>query len=148
MKKIIFICHGSICRSPAAEFIAKDYIKKTGMENDFIIQSRATSNEEIGNDVYPPMKRVLFQNNIKIEPHSAKRITREEYDSADYIFYMDCLNVRYLERMFGFLKSNCKPIYAFTNGINEIEDPWYSDRYELVFSQLKQCIIDIFKNIK
>ena len=140
MKKIIFVCHGNICRSPAAEYIMKSLTK------DFEICSRATSFEEIGNDIYPPMKKELFQNSIPFNKHYATRITREDFENADYIFYMDGENEYALNRMFG-QSNKIMPIYKFTPNISEIEDPWYSDRFDLVVRQITTCIKDIIKNI-
>lgn len=105
MKKIIFVCHGNICRSPAGEYICKYLVKKFGRENEFSICSRAVSYEEIGNDIYPPMKRELIKNNIPLDRHMAKRITMEDYNHADYIFYMDNSNKYYLDRMFMILST-------------------------------------------
>ena len=147
MKTIIFVCHGSICRSPAAAFIARQYLKELGRDNEFDIQIRATSSEEIGNDIYPPMKRELLNNNIKIDRHSAQRIDMYDYNDADYIFYMDEENHHSLARMFGD-SNKIKPIYEWTPSINEIEDPWYTGRYHLVLSQIIQCIKDILNNIE
>ena len=139
-KKIIFICHGNICRSVAAEFIMKS------MSNDYDICSRATSFEEIGNDIYPPMKRELLNNNIPFERHYAQRINYNDYQEADYIFYMDDENYAFLYRMFGD-DEKIKPVYEWTPSIKEIEDPWYTGRFNVVVSQLKQCIKDILDNI-
>lgn len=140
MKKIIFICHGNICRSPAAEYIMKHLSK------EYDICSKATSYEEIGNDIYPPMKRVLNQHNIPFDRHYASRITNKDFLEADYIFYMDEENHYSLIRMFG-NSSKILPIYQYTSSINEIEDPWYTGRYELVFEQIYQCVKDILNNI-
>lgn len=148
MKKIIFVCHGSICRSPAAEFIAKKYLKEHNLEDSFMVTSLALSNEEIGNDIYPPMKRELYKRNIPFEPHSARKITEEDYESADYIFYMDELNRRYLIRLFSDYKKIIDPISLYTKRVLEIEDPWYTNNYSLVVDQIEQCINDIFKFIK
>ena len=140
MKKIIFVCHGNICRSPAAEYIMKKYT------NDYIIESRATSFEEIGNDIYPPMKRVLNQYHIPFDRHYAKRIDYSDFNDADYIFYMDDENKYSLIRMFG--ESNkILPIYNYSDDIKEIEDPWYTGRFDLVYRQIAQCIKDIINNI-
>ena len=147
MKTIIFVCHGSICRSPAAAFIARKYLKETGRDSDFLIDIRATSSEEIGNDVYPPMKRELMRRGIPLFPHRAKRITQIDYDKADYIFYMDEENRWSLNRQLNDYKHILLPINKWTNDIVEIEDPWYTDRYELVVDQIIKCINDIFKNI-
>lgn len=140
MKKIIFICHGNICRSPAAEYIMKHLSK------EYDVCSKATSYEEIGNDIYPPMKRVLNQHNIPFDRHYASRITNKDFLEADYIFYMDEENHYSLIRMFG-NSNKILPIYQYTSSINEIEDPWYTGRYELVFAQIYQCIKDILNNI-
>lgn len=141
MEKIIFVCHGSICRSPAAEWIMKS------LTNKFEVCSRAVSFEEIGNDIYPPMKMELKRRGIKFEPHSASRITHSNYDSADYIFYMDESNKRYLDEMFADIKGKILPIYYYSPSIKEIEDPWYTGNFKKVCDQIEQCCKDIIKNI-
>ena len=147
MKTIIFVCHGSICRSPAAAFIAKQYLKEIGRESEFNILIRATSSEEIGNDVYPPMKRELYRRGIPLYPHHAQRIRQIDYDNADYLFYMDDENHYSLLRQIDDYKNIIHPINRWTNSINEIEDPWYTGRYELVVTEITECIHDIFKHI-
>lgn len=147
MKKIIFVCHGNICRSPAGEYICKYLVKKFGRENEFSICSRAVSYEEIGNDIYPPMKRELIKNNIPLDRHMAKRITMEDYNHADYIFYMDNSNKYYLDRMFSDERGIIKHINVFTSDIGDIEDPWYSGRYNKVVDQIYECIENILRNI-
>ena len=141
MKKIIFVCHGNICRSVAAEYIMKKLTDK------YIVTSRATSYEEIDNDIYPPMKKVLDNHNIPYDRHYASRIDYDDYQSADYIFYMDDENYYSLNRMF---PNSIKiyPIYKYSPTISEIEDPWYTRRFELVFNQIYQCVVDIINNIK
>ena len=147
MKTIIFVCHGSICRSPAAAFIAKKYLKEIGRESEFNILIRATSSEEIGNDVYPPMKRELIKRGILLYPHAAQRISQKDYDNADYIFCMDDENYYSLARQIRDYKSIIYRINRWTKGIHEIEDPWYTNRYEKVCNQITDCIHDIFANI-
>ena len=147
MKTITFVCHGSICRSPAAAFIAKQYLKELGREGEFDIQIRATSSEEIGNDVYLPMKRELMRRGIALYPHRATRISRADYEHADYIFYMDEENRWSLNRQLEDYKHILFPINKWTPSIREIEDPWYTDRYELVVTEITECIHDIFKHI-
>jgi len=147
MKTIIFVCHGSICRSPAAAFIARQYLKEIGRDNEFNVLIRATSSEEIGNDVYPPMRRELIRRGIPLYPHAAQRIRQIDYDKADYIFYMDYENQYSLMRQLDDYKHILFPINKWTNSINEIEDPWYTGRYELVVTQISKCIHDIFENI-
>ena len=141
MKKIVFVCHGNICRSVAAEYIMKS------MANQYEVISRATSFEEIGNDIYPPMKRELLNNGIPFNRHYARRIDRDDYASADYVFYMDDENYHFLYRMFGD-DPKIKPIYEWTPSITEIEDPWYTGRFNVVVNQITQCVKDILENIK
>lgn len=143
MKKVIFVCHGSICRSPAAEAIFLQEIKKRGKEKEFACFSYALSNEEIGNDIYPPMKRELFAQKIPFEHHSARRLTQEDLDSCDYLFYMDSSNESRFHSMYHDPKGKGKPIYAYTPSIQEIEDPWYTGRYQKVVEQMRICIHDI-----
>ncbi len=147
MKTIIFVCHGNICRSVAAEFIAKQYVKKHHLNNEFKIYSRATSLEEIGNDIYPPMKEALRKYNISFERHNTQRISKEDYDEADLIFYMDEENHYYLNKMFIDSKNKIKPITIYSQKLNEISDPWYNGKYEEVVEQLICCINVIFKNL-
>ena len=147
MKTIIFVCRGSKCRSPAAAFIAKKYLKEQGRESEFDIQIRATSSEEIGNDVYPPMRRELIRRGIPLYPHAATRIRQRDYDNADYIFCMDDENYYSLSRQLDNYKGIIYRINRFTPGIYEIEDPWYTGRYEKVCDQITDCIHDIFANI-
>ena len=141
MDKIIFVCHGSICRSPAAEFIMKSFTAK------FDVSSRSVSLEEIGNDIYPPMKRELVKRGIKLDRHFASRITKKDIEEARCIFYMDSSNRYYLERLFGPLNDKIMPINIFTPEIDEIEDPWYTDNYAKVVDQITKCVKDIIKSL-
>ena len=147
MKTIIFVCHGSICRSPAAAFMARKYLKELGREDEFKVLIRATSSEEIGNDVYPPMRRELIRRGIPLYPHAAQRIRQIDYDNADYIFYMDYENQYSLMRQIDDYKSILFPINKWTNSITEIEDPWYTGRYQLVCDEIEECLKDIFAKI-
>lgn len=147
MKLIIFICHGNICRSPAAEWIAKNLLQKYQIEEDFFVVSRATSLEEIGNDIYPPMKRALYNKEIPFFEHKAKRITKEEFDKADYIFYMDFNNKRNLERMFGELPDKCQIITKYSGNPVYIDDPWYTGDFDNVVNQIEECCEKIITNL-
>lgn len=141
MKNIIFVCHGSICRSPAAEFIFKSLTK----EHNVI--SRAVSYEEIGNDIYPPMKRALLNRGISLDKHQATYLSKNDIEWADYIFYMDDSNRRLLQRINPNLHKMF-PIYKWTPEIPYIEDPWYTDRYEKVIDDITLCIKHIINNIQ
>ena len=101
MKKILFVCHGNICRSPMAEFIMKDIVKKAGMDDQFHIESAATSTEEIGNSVYPPARRKLAEHGISCEGKTARQMTRSDYDRFDLLVGMDEWNIRNMKRIAG-----------------------------------------------
>ena len=147
MKTIIFVCHGNICRSPAAEWIMKHLLQKYNLEEDFFVYSRATSLEEIGNDIYPPMKRALYNKEIPFYEHHAKRISKDELDNADYIFYMDELNKRYMERLFGNLPEKCQIITKFSENITFIDDPWYTGEFDEVVEQISECCENIITHL-
>ena len=144
--KIAFVCHGNICRSPVAEIIFSDLVKEAHLDNEITVISRATSLEEIGNDIYPPMKRVMSNHGYYDIHHSAQRISKEEFNNADYIFYMDSNNLYYLERLFG----SSDKFHLITEYLDnvEIEDPWYTNRFEFVYQRIKKAVKAIFKSIK
>ena len=121
MIKILFLCHGNICRSPMAEFVMKDMVKKAGRAGDFQIASAAVSREELGNPVYPPARRELQKHGIVCDGHRAHQITRAELESYDLIYYMDGSNARYLRRLFGDDAAKCRPLIA-----RDVADPWYT----------------------
>ena len=120
MIKILFCCHGNICRSPMGEFVLKDMVKKAGVAGRFQIASAAVSREEIGNPVYPPARRELKKHGIACDGHAAHQITQAEYEAYDRIYYMDRSNYRYLQRL---LKdtAKCDPLLD-----RDVADPWYT----------------------
>ena len=101
MKRILFVCHGNICRSPMAEFVMKKLVDEAGRSQDFLIASAATSTEEIGNGVYPPARRMLAAHGISCEGKTARQITRQDYAAYDIIIGMDTHNIRNMHRIFG-----------------------------------------------
>lgn len=101
MTKILFVCHGNICRSPMAEFVMKDLVKKAGLESQFYIESAATSTEEIGNPVYPPARRKLAEHGISCEGKTAQQLIRTDYDRFDLLVGMDRANLRNMRRICG-----------------------------------------------
>ena len=121
MVKILFVCHGNICRSPMAEFVMKDLAAKAGRSGDFRIASAAVSREEIGNPVYSPARRELQKHGIRCDGHAAHQITRAELDGYDKIYYMDASNARYLRRLFGDGAEKCQPLLD-----HDVADPWYT----------------------
>lgn len=148
MKTIIFVCHGNICRSVAAEYIAKLLLIKYHLDDRFNVISRATSTEEIGNDIYPLMKRALYNKEIPFYTHHARRISQQDYDNADYIFYMDEFNKRNLLYQLNDYKKIIFPITMYTPHLSQIDDPWYTGQFDEVVNELEECIENIIQRIK
>ena len=121
MTKILFVCHGNICRSPMAEYVMKDLVRRAGRQGEFHIASAAVSREEIGNGVYPPARRELRKHGISCDGHAAHQITRRELEEYDRIYYMDTSNARYLRRLFGDDAAKCRPLLS-----HDVADPWYT----------------------
>ena len=134
--KILFVCHGNICRSPMAEFIMKDLCKN----ENYIIESFATSYEEIGNDLYYLAKDVLKKNNIPYKLHKARRITKEDFNSADYVIVMDDNNLYNLKRIVG-INSKIYKLNNFIGSNKDIDDPWYTRRFDECFKEIKTACI-------
>ena len=131
MTKILFICHGNICRSPMAEFIMKDIIKKKGLENEFIIKSAATSREELGNSVYPPVKRILNEMGIDCRGKVATQVTRDDYQRFDYLICMDQNNLRNIRFIIGDdVSHKVSLLLDYTDTPRDVADPWYTGDFE------------------
>ncbi len=131
MIKILFVCHGNICRSPMAEFVMKKMVKERGLEREFLIASAATSTEEIGNPVYPPARRKLAEHNIGCAGKTAVQMTKADYGKYDYIVGMDQMNLRNIMRI---IKSDPEQkvslLLDFTGHPRNVADPWYSGDFE------------------
>ena len=131
MKKIMFVCHGNICRSPMAEFVMRDMVKKRGLESEFVIASSATSTEEIGNDIHRGTRAVLTKYSIPFSPREAVQITRSDYAKYDLFIGMDSANIRNLGRIFGADPENkIKKLLDFTPRGGDVADPWYTGNFE------------------
>lgn len=131
MKKILFVCHGNICRSPMAEFVMKDLVAKAGWEGDFYIESAATSTEEIGNPVYPPARRKLAEHGISCVGKTAQQMTRSDYNSFDMIIGMDSWNLRNMRRICDDdPKGKISLLMDFTERPGDVADPWYTGDFE------------------
>ena len=143
MKKILFVCHGNICRSPMAEFILKDMVAKKGMESDFFIASSATSTEEIwngvGNPVYPPAKRELALHGISCEGKRAVQLQRSDYEKYDLLIGMDNANLRNMHRILGGdPDGKVYRLMDYTPRGGEVADPWYSDRFDIAYRDISE----------
>lgn len=136
MIKVLFICHGNICRSPMAEYILKNMTAALGVQNSYRIDSAATSREEIGNDIYPPAKKCLADHGIYYERHSARQMTKSDLDYYDYIIAMEDYNIRNLQRMFGD-SEKYSLLLDYTNTPGNISDPWYSGDFETAYKEIE-----------
>ena len=143
MVKILFVCHGNICRSPMAEYVMKDLVKKAGLDNKFHIASAAVSREEIGNPVYPPARRELSKHGIDCAGHAAHQITRTELESYDHIYYMDASNARYLRRLFGDDAAKCRPLLD-----HDVADPWYTGNFTETWNDVLEGCTAILEELK
>lgn len=137
--KILFVCHGNICRSPMAEFVMKYLVKEAGMEDQFEIASAATSTEEIGNPVYPPARRKLEEHGISCEGKRARVITRDDYHYYDQIVVMDSENIQSLRWLFGKDKDRkVKLLMDYTDNPGEVADPWYTGDFEATWQDVSE----------
>lgn len=140
MIKILFVCHGNICRSPMAEFILKDMVSKRGISSDFEIASAATSTEEIGNPVYPPARRKLAENGIGCSGHHARQVTGRDYDYYDMIICMDRNNIRNTTRITGGdseAKISLMMDYTDRPG-DQVADPWYTGNFDATWRDVTE----------
>ena len=141
MIKVLFICHGNICRSPMAEFIFKDMVSKQGLSDRFYIASAATSREEIGNPPHRGTQRKLRQVGIPCVPHRARQLRRDEYEQFDYIIGMDTWNIRNINRIIGNNDPEGKvaKLLDFTERKGEdIADPWYTENFDVTYDNVKE----------
>ena len=141
MKKIMFVCHGNICRSPMAEFIFKDMIHKKGMSDRFLVASSATSTEEIwngvGNPVYPPARAELAKHGLSCNGKRAVQVRKSDYDKYDLFVCMDGNNVRNALRIFGSdPEGKIYKLMDYTSRGGDVADPWYSDRFDIAYNDI------------
>lgn len=127
MKKILFVCHGNICRSPMAEFVMKDMVKKAGLEKDYYIESAATSTEEIGNDIHYGTRRKLTQQNIPFTKRAARQITAADYNTFDLLIGMDEENLYYMNKKWNNDPENKIRLMVAPR---EVADPWYTGNFD------------------
>ena len=140
MTKILFVCHGNICRSPMAAFALQDMVRRAGLADRFHIASAATSAEEIGNPVYPPARRMLSAHGIDCTGHAARQLRRGDYDAYDLLVGMDRANLRSMQRICGGDPDDKLHLlldYAGRPG-QEVADPWYTGNFDATWRDVEQ----------
>ena len=152
MIKILFVCHGNICRSSMAEFILKDMVKERGMAEQFYIASAATSTEEIyggvGNPVYPPAKAELAKHGIGCEGKRAVQLKKSDYEKYDYLLGMDSYNIRNMLKILGGDRDKkVKRLLDYTDEPRDISDPWYSGKFDITYQDIKEGCEAFLKTI-
>ena len=139
MTRILFVCHGNICRSPMAEFVMKDLVKKAGLASQFQIASAATSREEISNPVYPPARRKLAEHGIFCSGHTARQLTNSDYEEYDLLIGMDKANLRDMYRICGGdFADKMHLLMDFTDRPGDVVDPWYTDDFEASWRDVEE----------
>lgn len=141
MLKIMFVCHGNICRSPMAEFIFKDMIRKRGLQDKVFVSSSATSSEEIwngvGNPVYPPVRAEMKKHGLSCDGKRAVQLTKEDYANYDMFVGMDSANIRNMHRIFGSdPQGKIYKLMDFTDRGGDVADPWYSGRFDIAWRDI------------
>lgn len=137
MKKILFVCHGNICRSPMAECVLKNMVAQSGCSGAFYIDSAATSREEIGNPIYPPAVRKLKAEGIPLSGHRAVQMTREDYDKYDLLLAADSANLRNMRRIAGGdPQGKIRRLLDYTSRPRDIADPWYTGNFDVTYDDI------------
>ena len=151
--KIMFVCHGNICRSPMAEFIFKDLVKKQRIADRFVIASSATSTEEIwngiGNPVYPPAKAELKKHGLSCNGKRAVQLEKNDYDKYDLFVGMDSANIRNMLRIFGSdPDGKVRKLMDYTDRGGDVADPWYSDRFDVAYRDILEGCTALLKAVQ
>ena len=149
MTKVLFICHGNICRSPMAEFVMKDLVDKAGLSDQFEIASAATSTEEIGNPVYPPARQKLAEHGISCEGKTARQMTRRDYETYDYLIAMDYNNLRNMARFVGGdPEHKVSLLMDHTRRPGDVADPWYTGDFEATWQDVLEGCTALLEELR
>ena len=137
--RILFVCHGNICRSPMAEFVMKSLMQEAGLEDNFLIESAATSAEEIGNPVYPPARRKLAEHGIGCQGKTARQMTRADYARYDLLVGMDSRNIRNMLRICGGdPEGKISMLMDYTRRPGDVADPWYTGDFDTTWRDVQE----------
>jgi len=148
MPKILFVCHGNICRSPMAEFVMKRLVEEAGRADEFEIASAATSTEEIGNPVYPPARRKLAEHGIRCDGKTARQLRRSDYDHYDLLIGMDQYNLRNMQRMCGGdPDGKIHLLLDYTDRPGDVADPWYTDNFDATWRDCMEGCTGLLETI-
>ena len=147
--RILFVCHGNICRSPMAEFVMKDLVSKAGLDDQFYIESAATSTEEIGNEVYPPAKRKLAEHGISCKGKTARQMTRSDYQRFDLLIGMDDWNIRNMTRIAGGdPEGKIHKLLDYTARKGDVADPWYTGDFDATWRDVTEGCRELLKSLE
>ena len=147
--RILFVCHGNICRSPMAEFVMKDLVSKAGLSDQFLIESAATSTEELGNPVYPPARRKLAEHNISCQGKTARQMTSSDYQRFDLLIGMDTWNIRNMERISGGdPDGKIHQLMDYTRRPGDVADPWYTGDFEATWRDVLEGCTALLETLK
>ena len=146
MTRILFVCHGNICRSPMAEFVMKHLVHQAGRDDEFFIESAATSAEELGNEVYPPARRKLAEHGISCKGKTARQLTRRDYREFDLLIGMDDWNLRNMRRICNDdPEGKIHKLMDFTHRPGDVADPWYTGDVESTWRDVSlgcKCLLE------
>ena len=148
MTKILFVCHGNICRSPMAEFVMKELVRREGLEKDFLIESAATSREEIGNDIHYGTRTKLREMGIPFSRRAARQITNADYDKYDYLVAMDDENIFYMRRWWEpDDQHKIVRLLSFAGKSRDIADPWYTGNFDQTYDDILEGCTAFLKKL-
>lgn len=147
--KILFVCHGNICRSPMAEYVMRDLIERAGLQGRIMVDSAATSSEEIGNPVHRGTRRALAEHGVACGNHRARRVKREDYDACDLVVGMDEANMRSLNRLFdGDPEGKLRKLLEYAGENRDVADPWYTGDFETTYQDVLAGCTGLLQHVK
>lgn len=146
MIKIMFVCHGNICRSPMAEFVMKKLVSDRGLSTEFVIASSATSTEEIGNDIHPGTRRILDKYSVPYRRREAVQLEKNDYEKYDLFIGMDSANIRNMHRIFGADRENkIVKLLDYAGKNRDVADPWYTGNFEETWHDVNEGCAALLK---